>query len=135
MQMSKSWLWSHREQWGYLVWSKLKRFWSPFLHQTSRLARWGMLLSWGIVLPLSLPALVATFWSFARTKNSAFIVHVIIVSALAGYVIVYVFPRYRFPIEPFFILLAAVSVDWLAVQIAAMRVLKASRVDTVPAVV
>ena len=134
MQMTKSWLWSHRDQWGFLVWSKLKRFWTPFLHQPSRLARWGMLLSWGPVLPLALPALIASFWTFARNKNAALIVHVLILSAMAGYLIVYVFPRYRFPIEPFFILLAAVSVDWLAAQLAAMRMVQVSRADSVPAV-
>jgi hypothetical protein len=40
----------------------------------------------------------------------------IIAASMAAYLIIYVVPRYRFPIEPFFIVLAAMTVDWLATQ-------------------
>jgi hypothetical protein len=119
--MAKTWLWNNRDRWGFLVRIKVKQFCSPFLHQPSRLARWAMLLSWGPVLPLALPALVATFWGFARDKDVGLIVHMLILSALAGYLIIYVIPRYRFPIEPFFILLAAVTVDWLVTRLSGRR--------------
>jgi hypothetical protein len=134
LRMAKDWLRSHRDQWGLLAWSKLKQFWSPFLHQPSRLARWGMLLSWGPTLPLALPALVATFWGFARKRDAGLIVHTLILSALAGYLIIYAIPRYRFPIEPFFILSAAVTVAWLATQLSSMRVVQIRENEPVSAV-
>jgi 4-amino-4-deoxy-L-arabinose transferase-like glycosyltransferase len=124
LQMAKAWLWGNRDQWGFLVWTKFKKFWSPVVNQPSRLAHCAMLLSWGLVLPLALPALVVTSWSFARNRNIGLIVHMIIVSALAAYLIIYVVPRYRFPIEPFFIILATVSVDWLAIHLSAKRAIK-----------
>jgi 4-amino-4-deoxy-L-arabinose transferase-like glycosyltransferase len=134
LQMAKTWLMEHRDQWGFLAWSKLKRFWSPFLHQPSRLARWSMLLSWGPVLPLALPALAATFWGFTRKKDVALIVHMLILSAMAGYLIVYVFPRYRFSIEPFFILLAAATVDWLVPRLSRSRKIPFPRTASVPSI-
>jgi 4-amino-4-deoxy-L-arabinose transferase-like glycosyltransferase len=121
LQMAKTWLRNNRDRLGFLVWIKVKQFCSPFLRQPSRFARWAMLLSWGPVLPLALPALVATFWGFARDKDVGMIVHMLILSALAGYLIIYVIPRYRFPIEPFFILLAAVTVDWLVTRLSGRR--------------
>jgi hypothetical protein len=45
----------------------------------------------------------------------------LILSALVGYLIIYTIPRYRFPIEPFFILLAAVTVDGLVARLSAWR--------------
>jgi hypothetical protein len=123
-ELAKAWLWENRDQWGLLVWAKLKKFWSPVLHQPDCLARWAMLLSWGLVLPLALPALVVTSWSFARDRNAGLIVHMLILSAVTAYLIIYVVPRYRFPIEPFFIVLATVTVDWLAVHLPAPRAIK-----------
>src|SRR5262249_27064642 len=114
---AKAWLWENRDKWGLLVWTKIKKFWSPVLHQPDRLARWAMLLSWGLVLPLALPALVVTSWTFARDRNAGLMVHMLILSAVAAYLVIYVVSRYRFPIEPFFIVLAAVTVDWLAIHL------------------
>jgi 4-amino-4-deoxy-L-arabinose transferase-like glycosyltransferase len=116
LQMARTWLSHNRDQWAFLVWIKLKRFCTPVLYQPSRVARGAMLASWGPVFPLALPALVATLWSFTRNRDIGLIVHALILSALTGYLVLYVIPRYRFPIEPFFILLAAVSVDWLATR-------------------
>jgi hypothetical protein len=120
-QMARAWLRDNRDQWGRLVWIKLKKFWSPVLHQPDRLARWAMLLSWGLVLPLALPALFVTSWSYARDRNAAVIMQLIIISSMAAYLIIYVVPRYRFPIEPFFIVLAAMTIDWLTIQAALRR--------------
>jgi hypothetical protein len=111
-QLAKAWLWENPNQWGLLVWTKLKKFWSPVLHQPDRVARWAMLLSWGLVLPLALPALVVTSWSFARDRNAGIIIHLIIISSIVAYLVIYVVPRYRFPIEPFFIVLASMTIDW-----------------------
>jgi 4-amino-4-deoxy-L-arabinose transferase-like glycosyltransferase len=134
LQMAKSWLRSHCDKWGFLAWSKLKQFWSPFLHQPSRLARWGMMLSWGPALPLALPALIATFCRFTQERNVGLIVHALILSALAGYVMIYAIPRYRFPIEPFFILLAAATVDWLVSHYSRSRMIPFPRTVSVPSV-
>jgi 4-amino-4-deoxy-L-arabinose transferase-like glycosyltransferase len=116
LRMARTWLSNNREQWPFLVWIKLKRFCTPILYQPSRVARGAMLASWGPVFPLALPALVATLWSFTRNRDIGLIVHALILSALTGYLVLYVIPRYRFPIEPFFILLAAVTIDWLAAR-------------------
>src|SRR5262249_45860302 len=87
-QLAKAWLWEDHGKWGLLVWTKIKKFWSPVLHQPDRLARWAMLLSWGLVLPLALPALVVTSWTFARDRNAGLMVHVLILSAVAAYLVV-----------------------------------------------
>jgi 4-amino-4-deoxy-L-arabinose transferase-like glycosyltransferase len=134
LQMAKSWLWSHRDRWGFLTWSKLKQFWSPLLHQPGRLARWGMLLSWGPALPLALPALIATFWRYSRDGDVGLIVHALILSALAGYIVIYAFPRYRFPIEPFFTLLAAATVDWLVTRLSPSRMMRVPRTESVSSI-
>jgi 4-amino-4-deoxy-L-arabinose transferase-like glycosyltransferase len=124
LRMAKAWLWENRDRWGLLVWTKIKMFCSPVLHQPDRLARWAMLLSWGVVLPLALPALVVTSWSFTRDRKPGVIVQMLILSSIGAYLIVYVVPRYRFPIEPFFIVLATATVDWLVIRVSAQRAIK-----------
>ena len=114
LEMAQAWLSEHRELWGSLVWTKVKKFWSPRLHQPSRLARRAMLLTGDSCSPWHSRRSVVTSWSFCNNRNSGVIVHMLIFSALVAYLIIYVIPRYRFPIEPFFIVLATVTVDWLA---------------------
>jgi 4-amino-4-deoxy-L-arabinose transferase-like glycosyltransferase len=133
LQMARTWLKDNRDKWGLLAWIKVERFCTPFLHQPSRLARWSMLLTWGPVLPLAVPALVATFWGFARTKHVGFIVHTLILSALAGYLLVYSIPRYRYVIEPFFILMAAVTVECLMIRLTPGRMAAVPRLEAVQA--
>jgi hypothetical protein len=116
LRIAKAWLWEHRDQWASLIWTKAKVFCSPVQHQPSRVARWAMLLSWWLVLPLAVPAIVATAWNFARNGCSGCIVHMLLLSQFVSYLVIYVVPRYRFPIEPFFIVSASVSVDWLVAQ-------------------
>lgn len=118
---AKAWLRKNPDRWGLLVWTKIKKFWMPVGLQPSPLARWAMLLSWGFVLPLALPGLVVTAWRFAAARNAGLIVHILIVSALGAYLVVYVVPRYRFPIEPFFILLAVATGEWLAIRLSTRR--------------
>ena len=133
-QMAKAWLMDHRDQWGLLAWNKLEQFWSPFLHQSGPTARWAMLLSWGIILPLALPAMLATCWGFARGRHAGLIVHALVLSALAAYLIVYVVPRYRFPIEPFFVLMAAATVDWPVSRLRRRRPVESPATGAVPVV-
>jgi 4-amino-4-deoxy-L-arabinose transferase-like glycosyltransferase len=115
-RLAWSWLRENPDRWGPLVWTKLKKFCSPVLYQPDRVVRLAMLLSWGLVLPLALPALVVTSWSFARDRNAGIIINMIIYISVGSYLIIYVVPRYRFPIEPFFLVLAGMTVDWLALR-------------------
>jgi 4-amino-4-deoxy-L-arabinose transferase-like glycosyltransferase len=104
----KAWLFGNRDKWAILIWTKLKKFCAPVNYQPCDLARRAMILSWGFVLPLALPALFASLWNFVMSRNAGLMIHMLILSAFISYLVIYVVPRYRFPIEPLFILMASV---------------------------
>jgi 4-amino-4-deoxy-L-arabinose transferase-like glycosyltransferase len=112
-QLALQWLSENKDKWGYLLRSKFLRFWSPFLRQENRLNRLVMLASWGSVLPFFIPAAFVTLVRFWREKNPAILIHLLILSTLLNALIFYGLPRYRYPMEPFCIILASASVIWM----------------------
>jgi 4-amino-4-deoxy-L-arabinose transferase-like glycosyltransferase len=112
-KLGLQWLAKNHDKWGLLVRAKFIRFWSPFLKQESRLNRLIMLVSWGSVLVLSLPAFFVTLVKFIRERSAGIILHLFVLSATLNAVIYFGLPRYRYPMEPFCIILAGVTVTWL----------------------
>jgi 4-amino-4-deoxy-L-arabinose transferase-like glycosyltransferase len=112
-QLAVQWLSENKDKWGYLLRSKFMRFWSPFLRQENRLNRIVMLASWGSVLPFFVPAVLVTLLKFWRERNPAILIHLLIFSTMFNALIFYGLPRYRYPMEPFCIILAGAAVIWL----------------------
>lgn len=112
-QLAIQWLSEHTDKWWYLFRSKFIRFWSPFLHQDNRANRLMMLLSWGPVLVLFIPAFFVTLVKFLQQRHPGLLLHLFIFSNLTIALIFYAMPRLRYPMEPFCIILASGTVIWL----------------------
>jgi len=112
-QMAVEWLKQHRDKWPVLVWYKFRRFCLPILEQPNPARKLAMMVSWGSVFMLAVPAFVVTLWQFLRKRHGALMMHLLILAGMGGMMVIYVIPRYRYTIEPFFIVLAAASADFL----------------------
>jgi 4-amino-4-deoxy-L-arabinose transferase-like glycosyltransferase len=112
-QLAFQWMSENKDKWGYLLRSKFIRFWSPFLHQENRLNRALMLLGWGTVLVFFIPAAFVTLIKWTRERHPGIIIHLLVASTLITALIFAALPRYRYPIEPFCIILASATVIWL----------------------
>jgi 4-amino-4-deoxy-L-arabinose transferase-like glycosyltransferase len=110
LELYKEWMSSNRDKWWYLTHSKFRRFWTPFLQQPSTSARLVMLLSWGPVLLLFVPAFLMTFWRCLKSRDARLMVHFVILSTLLNSIIFSGLVRYRFPIEGLCILFAVGTV-------------------------
>ncbi|HVM62389.1 MAG TPA: glycosyltransferase family 39 protein [Verrucomicrobiae bacterium] len=111
--LGTQWLSEHRDKWGYLVRSKFIRFWSPFLHQDNRANRLIMLFSWGPVLVLFVPGFFMSLVRFWRSRSPSILIHLLIISSTLNAVIYFGLARYRYPIEPFCLILASGTAIWL----------------------
>jgi hypothetical protein len=111
------WLPANRDKWDDLLWNKAVRFWSPFLKQDSRLIRFAMLASWGPVLLLFVPAFFATLAADLRARSPRLWLHAFIASVFLQALIYFAFPRYRFPIEVFCLVFAALTLSWLLARL------------------
>jgi len=102
------WLRDNPEKWWYLVKAKFARSWTPFLQpQTARLYRLGMLVSWGPLLVLFALAFVPTLVIFLRERHPGWLIHLTILHFTLNTVIFFGNSRYRYPIEPLCMILAA----------------------------
>jgi 4-amino-4-deoxy-L-arabinose transferase-like glycosyltransferase len=108
------WLQEHPDRWWYLIQAKLRRSMTPFLHgSNSTFSRVVMLVSWGPVLVLFLPAFFLTGVTFVRHRQPAWLLHLAILHIETTCVIFSGIVRFRFPIEGLCIIFASVSVFWL----------------------
>ncbi len=112
-QIAVAWLKEHRADWPRLAWYKFRRFCLPTLEQPSLARKLAMMLSWGPVLLLAVPAFVVTLVQYVRDRHPGLMMHLLVLSGVAGMLVIYVIPRYRYTLEPFFIVLAAASVEFL----------------------
>ena len=71
-----------------------------------------MLLSWGPVLVLFVAALVPTLVSFLRVRRPGWLVHLAILQYTLNSLIFFGNSRYRYPIEPLCLILAAKAVEY-----------------------
>ena len=112
-RLAIEWLKEHREMWGYLVQAKFRRSWTPFLQQSSKARRLGMLLIWGPIFVLFAAAFFPTLIKFLRVGYGGWMLHLAIVHYAINSIVFFALARYRFPIEGLCIILACVSVTWL----------------------
>ena len=105
------WLKDNPDKWGYLLRSKFIRSWTPLLQPHSPLSyRLGMLLCWGPLLLLSAVALLPTLTRSLREGDPSWLLHLAILHYAINSLIFFGNARYRYPIEPICMVLAA----WLA---------------------
>lgn len=108
------WLEEHPDRWCYLVQAKLRRSMTPFLYGTnSTAARIGLLVTWGPVLILFLPAFFLTLVGSIRERHPRWLLHLCILHLEITCVIFSGIVRFRFPIEGICIIFACVSALWL----------------------
>ena len=121
-KLANEWLSNNRDKWWFLVRNRFIRSWSPFLapHSPAHY-RWAMLASWGPVLLLFIPAFVATFVRAATGQRTYWILHVVILHFVLNTVFFIGISRYRFPIEGFCLVFAAVTVDWMLKMVGTKR--------------
>jgi hypothetical protein len=109
------WLKENPDKWWFLARVKFVRAWTPFLQpQTARLYRIGMLVSWGPVLVLFVPAFLVTLLSALRRKDPSLLLHLAIVNFMLITLIFWGESRYRHGIEPLCLIWAAATVVQLA---------------------
>lgn len=111
------WLKDHPDRWGFLIWQKFVRSWTPFLeHNPSRSVRVIYLLTWGPVFILFVFALAPTFISALRQGSPIWLLHVSVLQYVLNSVIFFANIRYRSPIEPVCFILAAWSVRFICAR-------------------
>jgi 4-amino-4-deoxy-L-arabinose transferase-like glycosyltransferase len=105
------WLKDNPDKWGFLVWHKFIRSWTPFLSNNPSAAhRMIYLASWGPVLLLFILALIPTLYLSLRYRHPVFLIHLAILHYVANSLIFFAYIRYRAPIDPLCIILAATVV-------------------------
>lgn len=103
-----TWLRENRDQWGFLVWHKFIRSWTPFLtNNPSASHRLVYLCTWGPVLLLFCIAIVPTFVSSLRNGSPAWLLHLAVLHYVANSLIFFAYIRYRAPIDPICLIFAA----------------------------
>lgn len=108
--LARTWILENPGVWLSILPKKMARGWTPFLQpHTSRLFRWGTLLSWGPVLLLFLISVIPTFVSAIRAGKPDWILHLGILHFVATTLIFFGNARYRHSIEPLCFILAAVT--------------------------
>jgi 4-amino-4-deoxy-L-arabinose transferase-like glycosyltransferase len=109
-ELAVQWLKDHPEHWWFLARSKTERAWTPLLHEESPMRfRVVMFLSWGPVLVLFALAFFPTLVTFLRRGNAGWLIHLAILQYALSVLITSGFSRYRSPIEPYCLILAAAA--------------------------
>lgn len=112
------WISDNPDKWGFLVWQKFARSWTPVLeHSPSRSVRLIYLLTWGPALVLFAAALLPTLVASLRRRTPAWLFHVTILHYVLNSVLFFANVRYRAPVEPLCFILAA----WTAVRLSTGR--------------
>lgn len=102
------WLKGNYRHLPYLVQAKLRRAFTPFLQpHTPLLYRAATLAAWGPVLILSAVAFVPTGVRFLRADHPGWLLHLAVIHFVVLSAVFFGNARYRHPIEPICILLAA----------------------------
>jgi hypothetical protein len=76
-----------------------------------------MLVSWGPVILLSGVAFIPTLFHFLRRRHPGWLIHLAILHYLITSVMFYAQPRYRVPVEPFFVILAIQALTAVASRV------------------
>ncbi len=130
--LAKAWMKDNLEKLPLMALAKLYRGCTPFLQPKSPWHfRWGTSLSWGPVLVLFLLSVIPTLVGMLRSENPGWIIHLGLLHYVAATLIFFGYARYRHAIEPLCLVLAAVSLQYLWIEIGSyvvntVRVLKSN---------
>ena len=114
IRLAARWTLDHPEKWWYLLESRFRRSWTPFLQPKSPLLyRLGMMASWGPVLVLLILGFVPTAIYFLRTNHPGWILHVGIFHFVLSALVFWGASRFRYPVEGLCIILASATLVWL----------------------
>ena len=114
LHLAIQWLRGHSGKWWYLVESRFRRSWTPFLQEHSpRLYRIGMLASWGPVLVFFSFGFFPTAINFLRTGHPGWILHLGIMHFMLTALVFWGASRFRYPVEGLCLLMASASVVWV----------------------
>jgi 4-amino-4-deoxy-L-arabinose transferase-like glycosyltransferase len=117
--LATRWMRDHPDKWWYLLESRFRRSWTPFLQPKSPwLYRIGMMASWGPVLALLILGFLPTAIFFLRTNHPGWILHVGILHFVLTALVFWGASRFRYPVEGLCIILASATVVWLCKRVA-----------------
>jgi 4-amino-4-deoxy-L-arabinose transferase-like glycosyltransferase len=109
LRLAIQWLRDNPDKWWYLIESRFRRAWTPFLEARSpRLYRLGMLASWGPVLLFFSLAFFPTAIRFMRTNNPGWILHLGILHFVLTALFFWGASRFRYPVEGLCLIIASV---------------------------
>jgi 4-amino-4-deoxy-L-arabinose transferase-like glycosyltransferase len=116
--LAMQWARSHPDKWWYLVESRFRRSWTPFLQPESpRLFRIGMMVSWGpVLILLALGFFPMAIW-FLRTGNPAWLLHLGVLHFALTALIFWGASRFRYPVEGLCLLIASATLVWIGRKI------------------
>ncbi|HZW30476.1 MAG TPA: glycosyltransferase family 39 protein [Isosphaeraceae bacterium] len=110
-KLAVEWVQNNQDQWWYLLHSKFRRLWTPFLQPRSpRLHRIGTLVAWGPVLVLFALAFVPTGIAWLRRGHPGWLIHLVILSVVLNALVFWGSSRFRYPIEGLCLILAGAAV-------------------------
>jgi 4-amino-4-deoxy-L-arabinose transferase-like glycosyltransferase len=114
IRLALRWMGDHPDKWWYLIESRFRRSWTPFLQpQSPMLYRAGMLVSWGSVLTLLILGFIPSAIYFVHTNHAGWILHLAILHFVLTALIFWGSSRFRYPIEGVCIILASATLIWL----------------------
>jgi len=123
MRLAKQWILDHPEKWWYLLESRFRRSWTPFLQPKSPvLYRIGMMASWGPVLVLLILGFLPTAIYFLGTNHPGWILHIGILHFVLTALVFWGASRFRYPVEGLCIILASATLVWLYKRISSATV-------------
>ncbi len=118
-RLARQWIRENPDTWLSLFPKKFLRAWTPFLRpHVKALYRVGTLVSWGPILLLFSLSFFPTLISSLRQGTPAWLLHLGIAHYLAISLLFYGLSRYRHPIEPLCMILAAVTVEYVWTKLA-----------------
>jgi 4-amino-4-deoxy-L-arabinose transferase-like glycosyltransferase len=131
IRLAAQWTLDHPEKWWYLLESRFRRSWTPFLQPTSpRLYRLGTLVTWGPVLALLILGFLPTAIYFLRTNHPGWILHVGIFHFVLSALVFWGASRFRYPVEGLCIILASATLVWLCKRVGSKTVITPGSLDS-----
>jgi len=133
IRLAQQWMLDHPGKWWYLLESRFRRSWTPFLQpQSPWLYRAGMMASWGPVLVLLILGFFPTAIYFLRTNHPGWILHVGIFHFVLTALVFWGASRFRFPVEGLCIILASATLVWLCKRARSMIAIAPGSLDSEP---
>jgi hypothetical protein len=117
-QFAIQWLKNNPDKWGFLLWHKFLRSWTPLLIDNPSAAhRLIYLASWGPILVLFILALPPTLYLGLRYRHPVLLLQFAILHYVANSLIFFAYVRYRAPVDPLCIILASATLGWIVYRI------------------